>query len=89
MSYRLIDHEPEGRTDKVSAMRGRHSVAEARLPLLGTFRTRIDVRLESAMRFKADIGGINIATNSTRKFQYLVDRLFLESAGLSISVYRI
>ena len=22
MSYRLIDHEPEGRTDKVSAMRG-------------------------------------------------------------------
>ncbi len=88
MSYRLIDHEPEGRTDKVSAMRG-HSVAEARLPLLGTFRTRIDVRLESAMRFKADIGGINIATNSTRKFQCLVDRLFLESAGLSISVYRI
>ena len=33
MSYRLIDHEPEGRTDKVRAMRG-HSVAEARLPLL-------------------------------------------------------
>jgi hypothetical protein len=33
VSYRLIDHEPEGRTDKVSAMRG-HSVAEARLPLL-------------------------------------------------------
>ena len=33
MSYRLIDHEPGGRTDKVSAMRG-HSVAEARLPLL-------------------------------------------------------
>jgi hypothetical protein len=27
VSYRLIDHEPEGRTDKVSAMRG-HSVAE-------------------------------------------------------------
>jgi hypothetical protein len=23
----------------------------------GTFRTRIDVRLESVMRFKADIGG--------------------------------
>jgi hypothetical protein len=36
VSYRLIDHEPEGRTDKVSAMRG-HSVAEARLPLLGRF----------------------------------------------------
>jgi hypothetical protein len=33
VSYRLIDHEPEARTDKVSAMRG-HSVAEARLPLL-------------------------------------------------------
>jgi hypothetical protein len=33
VSYRLIDHEPEGRTDKVRAMRG-HSVAEARLPLL-------------------------------------------------------
>ncbi len=25
MSYRLIDHEPEGRTDKVSAMRGHSS----------------------------------------------------------------
>jgi hypothetical protein len=37
VSYRLIDHEPEGRTDKVSAMRG-HSVAEARLPLLATGR---------------------------------------------------
>ncbi len=37
MSYRLIDHEPEGRTDKVSAMRG-HSVAEARLPLLAQNR---------------------------------------------------
>jgi hypothetical protein len=36
VSYRLIDHEPEGRTDKVSAMRG-HSVAEARLPLLALF----------------------------------------------------
>ena len=30
MSYRLIDHEPEGRADKVSAMRG-HSVAEQAL----------------------------------------------------------
>jgi hypothetical protein len=37
VSYRLIDHEPEGRTDKVSAMRG-HSVAEARLPLLAPLR---------------------------------------------------
>jgi hypothetical protein len=36
VSYRLIDHEPEGRTDKVRAMRG-HSVAEARLPLLALF----------------------------------------------------
>jgi Ala-tRNA(Pro) deacylase len=27
-SYRLIDHEPEGQTDKVSAMRG-HPVAAA------------------------------------------------------------
>jgi hypothetical protein len=38
VSYRLIDHEPEGRTDKVSAMRG-HSVAEARLPLLAQMRS--------------------------------------------------
>jgi hypothetical protein len=36
VSHRLIDHEPEGRTDKVIAMRG-HSVAEARLPLLALF----------------------------------------------------
>jgi len=36
VSYRLIDHEPEGQTDKVRAMRG-HSVAEARLPLLALF----------------------------------------------------
>ena len=86
MSYRLIDHEPEGRTDKVSAMRGPLPRRGATSAPGGTFRTRIDVRLESAMRLKADIRRINIATNSTRKFQCLVDRLLLESAGLSISV---
>jgi hypothetical protein len=40
VSYRLIDHEPEGRTDKVSAMRG-HSVAEARLPLLADIVAKV------------------------------------------------
>ena len=57
MSYRLIDHEPEGRTDKVSAMRGPLPRRGATSAPGGTFRTRIDVRLESAMRLKADIGG--------------------------------
>jgi hypothetical protein len=33
VSYRLIDHEPEGRTDKVSAMRATPS-PRARLPPL-------------------------------------------------------
>ena len=48
MSYRLIDHEPEGRTDKVSAMRG-HSVAEgatsAPVHFSDTTFVPVDVRL--------------------------------------------
>ncbi len=55
----------------------------------GTFRTQIDVRLESVMRFKADIRESNIATNSIGKFQSLIDRLFLKGAGLSICVYSV
>jgi hypothetical protein len=49
----------------------------------------MDVRLESVMCFKADIGESNIATYLRRKFQCLIDRLLLESAGLSICVYRV
>ena len=58
MSYRLIDHEPEGRTDKVSAMRG-HSVAEARLPLLciGTFETYGLTLRMSANRGRPEVSG--------------------------------
>jgi hypothetical protein len=49
VSYRLIDHEHEGRTGKVSAMRG-HSVAEARLPLLCTSRHLAATRNPVAIR---------------------------------------
>jgi Ala-tRNA(Pro) deacylase len=33
-SYRLIDHEPEGQTDKVSAMRGHPAAAAAKCIIL-------------------------------------------------------
>jgi hypothetical protein len=36
------------------------------IPIFGTFRTSRDVCLESAMRFKADIGEMNIAACSSR-----------------------
>jgi Ala-tRNA(Pro) deacylase len=55
VSYRLIDHEPEGRTDKVSAMRG-HSVAEARLPLLADIVAKVENRTTQKISRKLIFG---------------------------------
>jgi hypothetical protein len=56
VSYRLIDYEPEGRTDKVSAMRG-HSVAEARLPLLAQMRNTLTEQMFSGLPSNSDMAG--------------------------------
>ena len=53
MSCRLIDHEPEGRTDKVSATRG-HSVAEGATSAPGTFETSRMRRAISEFEGKAE-----------------------------------
>jgi hypothetical protein len=61
VSYRLIDHEPEGRTDKVRAMRG-HSVAEARLPLLAF---ELGANLRAARKLNVSIPA-SILSRATR-----------------------
>jgi hypothetical protein len=77
MIEHLAESESVEKTDAIAAIcldAGYHGAASAAEPmetkvqmsLVDTFRKWLAVRLESAMRFEADIGEMNIAACSSR-----------------------